>query len=270
MILIQEGFMLRKVFWDLVILGVIIVVFTKPVVATQPTAPFDVSIHLDHLPNIGEEVAVICSVTALPDADSTEMRFWCTDTVNAEITKDQECLDDYKFKKGETKEYRFTIVFKEEGYYHLIALIRNICSGWIEFKHKDLYIQTHRDKAAEIVDSIPLIQSPGPRLTGARLDSLNALRERRRQYWLKNLIAGFEKLPVGDPPQSIWRYEYKGQTVYYVPPQCCDQYSTLYDANGIRICAPDGGITGLGDGKCPDFFQERKDEKLIWQDPRER
>jgi hypothetical protein len=86
--------------------------------------------------------------------------------------------------------------------------------------------------------------------------------------WLTNLIAKFVSQPIGNPPQSIWRYEYKSQTVYYVPPQCCDQYSTLYDVNGKVICAPDGGFTGRGDGKCPDFFQERMKEKLIWKDIR--
>ncbi|HEX7541492.1 MAG TPA: hypothetical protein VF352_05115 [Anaerolineales bacterium] len=86
--------------------------------------------------------------------------------------------------------------------------------------------------------------------------------------WVKNLIATYEKDSVGNPPQSIWQYEYNGQIVYYVPPQCCDQFSTLYDANGTVICAPDGGFTGHGDGKCSDFFQERKNEKLIWKDPR--
>ena len=86
--------------------------------------------------------------------------------------------------------------------------------------------------------------------------------------WITNLIAKYESEPIGNPPQSIWCYEYKCQPVYYVPPQCCDQYSTLYDVNGNRICAPDGGITGRGDGQCPDFFQERKNEKLIWKDSR--
>jgi hypothetical protein len=88
--------------------------------------------------------------------------------------------------------------------------------------------------------------------------------------WVKNLIATYGKASVGNPPQSIRQYEYNGQTVYYVPPQCCDQFSTLYDANGKVICAPDGGFTGQGDGKCSDFFQERKNEKLIWQDSRTR
>jgi hypothetical protein len=86
--------------------------------------------------------------------------------------------------------------------------------------------------------------------------------------WVNNLVATFQKDPVGNPPQSIWQYEFKGQTVYYVPAQCCDLYSSLYNAAGDVICAPDGGLTGHGDGRCPDFFQVRGSEKLIWQDSR--
>lgn len=88
--------------------------------------------------------------------------------------------------------------------------------------------------------------------------------------WVENLIVEFKSQPVGNPPQSIWQYMYKGQIVYYIPPQCCDQFSTLYDENGLIICAPDGGFSGAGDGKCPDFFSERKNEKLIWKDKRTR
>ncbi len=88
--------------------------------------------------------------------------------------------------------------------------------------------------------------------------------------WINNLITEFKSQPVGNPPQSIWQYSYNNQIVYYVPPQCCDQFSTLYDKYGRVICAPDGGITGSGDGKCPDFFEKRTDEKLIWNDERKR
>ena len=70
--------------------------------------------------------------------------------------------------------------------------------------------------------------------------------------WVDQLIVKFQNELAGNPPQSIWRHEYKGQTVYYVPAQCCDQFSTLYDADGNIICAPDGGYTGRGDGLCPD------------------
>jgi hypothetical protein len=86
--------------------------------------------------------------------------------------------------------------------------------------------------------------------------------------WVTGLITKWAGEPVGNPPQSIWRYEFKGQTVYYTPPQCCDQMGILYDAQGNVICYPDGGLAGKGDGRCPDFRTARSKEKLIWQDPR--
>jgi hypothetical protein len=86
--------------------------------------------------------------------------------------------------------------------------------------------------------------------------------------WVDQLIKQFQSEPVGNPPRSIWRYEYNGQVVYYIPAQCCDQYSILLDAQKNGLCAPDGGFTGGGDGKCPDFFTTRTNEQLIWQDER--
>jgi hypothetical protein len=88
--------------------------------------------------------------------------------------------------------------------------------------------------------------------------------------WVKTLIEKFQNEPVGNPPQSVWRYTFHLQTVYYIPPQCCDQFSILYDSDGTIICAPDGGLTGMGDGKCPEFFKDRKNEKLIWLDTRKK
>ncbi len=34
--------------------------------------------------------------------------------------------------------------------------------------------------------------------------------------WVNNLISDFKAQPVGNPPQSIWQYEYKEQFVYFV------------------------------------------------------
>ncbi len=86
--------------------------------------------------------------------------------------------------------------------------------------------------------------------------------------WVDKLIKQFEKNPVGNPPLSVWRYEYNGQTVYFVPAHCCDIASVVYDASGNLLCSPDGGLTGQGDGKCSNFFTERANEQLIWQDSR--
>jgi hypothetical protein len=73
---------------------------------------------------------------------------------------------------------------------------------------------------------------------------------------------------VKDPPSSVWQYDYNGMTVYFIPQYCCDFPSQLYDSSCNLICNPDGGISGSGDGNCTDFFSERTNEKLIWQDPR--
>jgi len=87
--------------------------------------------------------------------------------------------------------------------------------------------------------------------------------------FVKTLIAGFEKAPRTNPPLRILRYTWHGQTVYYVPPRCCDVPGVLYDAQGTRLCEPDGGFVGGGDGKCPDFREQRSDEHIIWKDVRQ-
>jgi hypothetical protein len=86
--------------------------------------------------------------------------------------------------------------------------------------------------------------------------------------WVDTLIQQIESDPVGNPPLSIWRYDYDGQVVYFVPAHCCDISSVVYDASGNYLCAPDGGFGGKGDGKCADFFSQRSNEKLIWKDER--
>jgi uncharacterized protein DUF6970 len=74
--------------------------------------------------------------------------------------------------------------------------------------------------------------------------------------------------PKYDPPAKVIQYEYNGKTVYYITSDCCDQYNMLYEDDCKYICAPDGGITGAGDGKCSDFHTKKTNEKIIWQDTR--
>lgn len=85
---------------------------------------------------------------------------------------------------------------------------------------------------------------------------------------IREKIEKIKKEPVANPPTEVYSYEYKGKTVFYITSDCCDQYNNLYDINCDLICAPDGGITGTGDGKCSDFFQTATNETLIWKDPR--
>ena len=86
--------------------------------------------------------------------------------------------------------------------------------------------------------------------------------------WLAHLIQRLVNEPVANPPAFIAQYEYNGQTVYFRPQRCCDIFSDLYDADGTVIGHPDGGITGQGDGRVPDFFEARTNGSVIWSDQR--
>src|SRR5262249_41671069 len=62
-------------------------------------------------------------------------------------------------------------------------------------------------------------------------------------------IKAIRKKP-SPPLQSIWRYRYKGQIVYYASPHPApDAPSYLYDERGEVLCSPSGGISGRGDGR---------------------
>lgn len=74
--------------------------------------------------------------------------------------------------------------------------------------------------------------------------------------------------PATNPPTRILRYQWRDQPVYYVPPRCCDIPGVVYDAKGTHLCAPTGGFVASGDGKCPEFFEQRRDEQLVWRDVR--
>lgn len=89
-----------------------------------------------------------------------------------------------------------------------------------------------------------------------------------RPAWLTTRIKAVLGERKRNPITRILRYSYGGQTVYYISAPCCDQYSEVLDTRGKRVCQPDGGITGKGDSKCPDFDKNKTNEKLVWQDPR--
>jgi len=91
--------------------------------------------------------------------------------------------------------------------------------------------------------------------------------EPRAPDWLAAKIEGFQDSASANPPDLVASYTYQGRLVYYVSPRCCDQYSVLYDSTGAELCAPDGGITGRGDGRCPEFIAQRTNEKILWRRP---
>ena len=85
---------------------------------------------------------------------------------------------------------------------------------------------------------------------------------------IKNKIDSFKLKEAHEKPQRVLQYMYKGKKVYYVVMPCCDFYNEVYDAKCNFLGAPDGGFTGKGDGKLPDFFTEAKSEKLVWGTPK--
>lgn len=85
---------------------------------------------------------------------------------------------------------------------------------------------------------------------------------------IQKLINQYSEEEKQNPPRKIYSYSYLGKQVYYVPAICCDFYSDLLDTECNVLGHPDGGITGKGDGKFPDFNADKKDEVLVWEDKR--
>ena len=85
---------------------------------------------------------------------------------------------------------------------------------------------------------------------------------------IEDKINELKNKPKYNPPATVIQYEYSGKEVYYFTSDCCDQFNLLYNDNCQLICAPDGGFTGSGDGKCTDFKNKKSNEKIIWKDSR--
>lgn len=86
--------------------------------------------------------------------------------------------------------------------------------------------------------------------------------------FVNSKISELQNKPKRNPPAELWRWDFKNSHYYYIPPYCCDVYSELYNSNGELICHPDGGITGGGDGKCPNLPRDSINYTLIWKDNR--
>lgn len=84
---------------------------------------------------------------------------------------------------------------------------------------------------------------------------------------IENKIREIKKEAVRNPPAQVWKWEVDGNIYYYITSDCCDQYNYLYDEDCNVVCAPDGGLTGNGDGKCPEFKGQIKRTR-VWEDDR--
>lgn len=85
---------------------------------------------------------------------------------------------------------------------------------------------------------------------------------------IQQKIEAIKAEPKWNPPAEVNEYLYNGKRVFLFTSNCCDQYNMLYDENCESICAPSGGFSGKGDGKCADFSESAKHVKLIWKDER--
>jgi len=85
---------------------------------------------------------------------------------------------------------------------------------------------------------------------------------------IQQKIAEIKAQAKWNPPAEINEYEYNGRRVFLLTADCCDQFITIVDDSCNYICAPSGGITGSGDGKCRDFYQKAKHIRLVWKDNR--
>lgn len=104
--------------------------------------------------------------------------------------------------------------------------------------------------------------------TGARPTPVETVQLDSLPTCLQQLSTRYTQEVRMNPPRKIYSYRYRDSLVYYVTAPCCDFFSDLYNTRCELIAHPDGGITGKGDGRLPDFHSLKKVEKLLWEDKR--
>lgn len=110
--------------------------------------------------------------------------------------------------------------------------------------------------------------SPENGSTGARPTPIETVQQDSIPSCLQQLSTRYIQEVRMNPPRKIYSYSYKDSLVYYVTAPCCDFFSDLYNTRCELIAHPDGGITGKGDGRLPDFHVIKTAEKLLWEDTR--
>jgi len=85
---------------------------------------------------------------------------------------------------------------------------------------------------------------------------------------VQHKIDSIKAEPKWNPPAEVNEYVYNKRHVFLFTSNCCDQFIVLLGGSCNYICAPSGGYTGKGDGKCSDFYEKAKHVKLVWKDDR--
>ena len=85
---------------------------------------------------------------------------------------------------------------------------------------------------------------------------------------LQDRIDMLKAFPPATPRASLEAFHYQGRRVYYLPPAGFDDFGLVVDEHCNTVCAPDGGISGGGDGTCPEFFLQARPDGTVWTDER--
>ena len=84
-------------------------------------------------------------------------------------------------------------------------------------------------------------------------------------FCVRQLINEGNKETPPNAPLQVDEYLYNNKKVFLFTAPCCDQFDMLYDDSCKAICAPSGGFSGRGDGKCPDFSKTARYIKIVWK-----
>jgi hypothetical protein len=87
--------------------------------------------------------------------------------------------------------------------------------------------------------------------------------------WVTERIERYGKAPLGQSPDSIWKYEAGGETVYLIPAGRAGQSDQLLSAKGEYICSPGGDIVSArGERRCTGAYTSPTRMRNVWRDPR--
>lgn len=87
--------------------------------------------------------------------------------------------------------------------------------------------------------------------------------------WLRERIEQYAHAPLGQAPESVWRYQVEGTTVYLIPAAQRDQSDQLFNAKGDYLCSTGGSIVpARGESRCTANYTAPTGMHLVWQDPR--
>jgi hypothetical protein len=71
--------------------------------------------------------------------------------------------------------------------------------------------------------------------------------------WVRQQIDAYERLTTKASSQVETKALIHGKPAYLIRSPCCDRFDYFYDARGVIVCAPSGGLAGRGDGSCAEI-----------------